>query len=1078
MNTQKHIKQYLDQLARHYATGHATEHTYRPALQALLESLIPGVLVTNEPKQIDCGAPDFVLTRNQIPLGYVEAKDIDKNLDDKIHRAQLARYTESLDNLIFTNYREFRLIRNAKRVAAVTIAECRAQRIKPAPQNLESFAALTDLLTAFAGYEGQTITTAADLAARMAVKARMMAAVITEALERDGGEVASDDRDELDAGHSALQGQMNAFRKHLIHDIEPLAFADIYAQTVAYGMFAARLHDPTPATFTRAEAAELIPVNNPFLRKFFQHIAGYDLDARIRWIVDDLADVFRAADVGALMQDYGKATQRNDPFLHFYETFLGAYNPKLRKSRGVYYTPEPVVHFIVRAVDEILRTEFDMPKGLADTGKTVIEVDAQPSAGHDNRKGKSKKYEKQVHRVQILDPATGTGTFLAAIVQQIYARQFADHKGVWPNYVREELIPRLNGFEVLMASYAMAHTKLEMVLRESGCDLGTERLRIFLTNALEEHHPDTGSLFAQWLSTEANEANFIKRDTPVMVVIGNPPYAVSSSNKGDWINGLIADYKKDLNERKINLDDDYIKFIRYGEHLIGKTGKGTLAYISNNSFLDGVTHRQMRKHLLETFNKIYILDLHGNARRKETAPDGSADKNVFDIMTGVSINLFVKTGKKKTSALAEVFHYDLYGERKSKYEFLWANDLKQVDFKELKPQAPQYFFVPKNYELQDEYDEGFSVNALFPVNSVGIVTARDSFTIYHSPAELRNAIAIFRKMDDETAREKYALRKDTQGWKIALARKDLEANVFANNNDKPVLICYRPFDIRHTYYTGNSTGFHSRPLKDVMRHFIAGENVGLITSRITKDDFSALCTKDITTHKSATVYDKSYIFPLYTFPETEQQNLDSQQTREPNLAPNIVKTIATGLGLTFTPEKQTAEKTSDKTFAPIDLLDYIYAVLHSPTYREKYKAFLKIDFPRVPYPTDKNKFRKLVALGGELRTLHLLESPTLDTLNTGYPETGDHIITKPEYKITDPKKRFGNVNINKKQYFTNVPETAWNFHIGGYQPAQKWLKDRKHRELTPDDIFHYQKIIVALFETNRLMGEIDKLQAM
>ena len=1074
MSTQKHIKQYLEQLARHYAAGHATEHTYRPALQALLESLIPGVLVTNEPKQIDCGAPDFVLTRNHIPLGYVEAKDIDKNLDDKIHHAQLARYTESLDNLLFTNYREFRLFRNAKRVAAVTIAECRAQRIKPAPQNLESFAALTDLLTAFAGYEGQTITTAADLAARMAVKARMMAAVITQALARDDGEAKTDDR--AATMRSALQGQMNAFRKHLIHDIEPTAFADIYAQTVAYGMFAARLHDPTPATFTRAEAAELIPANNPFLRKFFQHIAGYDLDVRIRWIVDDLADVFRAADVGALMQDYGKATQRNDPFLHFYETFLGAYNPKLRKSRGVYYTPEPVVHFIVRAVDEILRTEFDMPQGLADTARTVIEVDAQPSAA-DNGKGKGKKYKKEVHRVQILDPATGTGTFLAAIVQQIYARQFSDHKGVWPNYVREELIPRLNGFEVLMASYAMAHTKLEMVLRESGCDLGAQRLRIFLTNALEEHHPDTGSLFSQWLSTEANEANFIKRDTPVMVVIGNPPYAVGGSNKGEWISTLIMDYKKNLNERKINIEDDYIKFIRYGEHLIGKTGKGTLAYISNNSFLDGVTHRQMRKHLLETFNKIYILDLHGNARRKETAPDGSADKNVFDIMTGVSINLFVKTDKKKADALADVFHYDLYGERESKYEFLWGNNLGQIKFQKLALQEPYYFFVPKDYELQVDYENGFSMKDLFSNQNSGIQTKCDELAIQFTQKELVTVINNFLSLEIHQLKEKYSNKKDTSGWNFADAKADLLRKEFQYAN-----ILYRPFDIRKTVFTKKSSGFIGRSRTKTMRHFIEGENIGLITIRNSRSSQiwrEVFITNTIASSATPiTALDQSFVFPLYLYPETEQQNLDGQQIRKPNLAPNIVKTIAASLGLTFTPEKQTAEKTSDKTFAPIDLLDYIYAVLHSPTYREKYKAFLKIDFPRVPYPTDKKQFRQLIKLGGQLRTLHLLENPTLDTLITGYPETGDHIITKPEYKITDPKTRRGNVNINKKQYFTNVPETAWNFHIGGYQPAQKWLKDRKHRELTPDEIFHYQKIIVALFETERLMGEIDKLQGM
>ena len=1061
------IQKYLKQLDRELSAGNATEHTYRPALKALLEDAIAGVLATNEPKQIECGAPDYVLTRNDIPLGYIEAKDIDKDLADKTHKEQLRRYTDSLDNLIFTNYLTFRLYRDGKQVSETTIAEISNGRIQPKPDNFNAF---TDLLDTFAGYQGQTITTANDLAKRMAHKARMLAEVIGKALR----ETDDTTGEGSEAGNTMLQNQLATFRQHLIHGIAVHEFADIYAQTVAYGMFAARLHDPTPATFSRREAAELIPVTNPFLRKFFQHIAGFDLDERIHWIVDDLAEVFRAADVGELMKEYGKPTQRNDPFLHFYETFLGEYDSKLRKSRGVYYTPEPVVDFIVRAVDEILRNDFDLPQGLADTGKTTVELDAQPST--DGRKqGKIEKYKKEVHKVQILDPATGTGTFLAAIVKHIREQYFGNQQGVWPDYVKKDLIPRLNGFEIMMASYAMAHTKLEMVLRDSGGQPGNERLRVFLTNSLEEHHIDTGTLFAEWLSIEAKEANFIKRDTPVMVVIGNPPYSGESANKGEWITGLLQDYKQEPGGGKLQeknakwINDDYVKFIRYGQHYIDRTGEGVLAYINNHSFLDNPTFRGMRWSLLQSFDKIYIIDLHGNSKKKETAPDGSADKNVFDIQQGVSINLFVKTGKKNKGAPARVFHRDLYGLRESKYQFLWDNNLQQVGFEELKPQAPQYFFVAKDYKLQEEYEIGFSVNDLLPTNSVGIVTARDHFTIYHTQQELKTAIARFRAMDDEAAREKYALGKDVRDWKVNLAKKDLGKNVFGNNNDTPVSISYRPFDIRYTYYTGNSKGFHCMPRGDVMRHFLAGENVGLVTSRITKDAFSVLCTKHITAHKSATVYDISYIFPLYCYSETDQQTLDSKQNREPNLDPDIVKTIADHLGLHFTPEKED----DNKTFSPIDLLDYIYAVLHFPAYRQRYNEFLKTDFPRVPYPTDKNQFHKLVALGSELRTLHLLESPTLNTLITGYPQTGDNTITKPEYKITDAKKRLGKIQINQTQYFTDVPEVAWNFHIGGYQPAQKWLKDRKNRTLDHNDITHYQKIIVALTETDRLMGEID-----
>ena len=1073
MTTPANIKTYITALDSQFSAGIATEHSHRPALKALLESAIPQALVTNEPQQIACGAPDFVLTRNNIPLGYIEAKDIEKNLDDKAHKAQLHRYTKSLDNLIFTNYLEFRLHRDGKQVSAVTIAEVSGTRIKPKPANFDAF---IDILNTFADYHGQTITTANDLAKRMAVKARMLAAMITQALNRDAD---IPEHTSPQASHdSALPGQLDAFRKHLIHDIEPPAFADIYAQTVAYGMFAARLHDPSPATFTRTEAAELIPANNPFLRKFFQHIAGYDLDERIRWSVDDLADLFRAADVGALMKDYGKATQRNDPFLHFYETFLGEYDPKLRKSRGVYYTPEPVVNFIVRAVDEILQTEFNLPQGLADTGKTTIEIDAQPST--DKHKNKPEKHTKEVHQVQILDPATGTGTFLAAIIQHIYQNRFTTQKGIWPGYVKNDLIPRLNGFEVLMASYAMAHTKLEMVLRDSGCKLSaTDRLRVFLTNSLEEHDPDTGTLFAQWLSTEANEANFIKRDTPVMIVIGNPPYSGESANKGEWIAGLLNDYKQEPGGGKLQeknskwINDDYVKFIRYGQHYIDRTGKGMLAYINNHSFLDNPTFRGMRWNLLQSFDAIYIIDLHGNSKKKETAPDGSADKNVFDIQQGVSINLFVKTGHKKKDELARVFHYDLYGERESKYQFLWENDFGKIDFTELTPQEPLYFFVPKDYGLQVEYEKGFNVKELFLENGTGVVTKRDKLSIHFLKEKALEAARDIIDLEKEDFYKKYDLPEDVRDWKYKWAKDDILK--FGVRDKLIQSIQYRPFDIRSIVYTRQSRGFIGWPVLQIMRHFLEGENVGLAVGRqgqVVGD--TPWCLSFIT--KNMTDFNLFYrggnvVMPLYFYPapDTKQQTLDNKQTREPNLDKTIVQTIATTLGLHFTPEKEN----DNNTFAPIDLLDYIYATLHSPTYRQHYKEFLKIDFPRIPHPTNKKSFRQLAKLGSELRTLHLLENKTLDTPITGYPQPGDNIVTKPKYEITTPKTRLGTLHINPTQHFTNVPETAWNFHIGGYQPAQKWLKDRKGKTLTHTDIMHYQKIIVALFETNRLMEEID-----
>jgi type I restriction-modification system DNA methylase subunit len=614
------LQQYIDSVAKRYASGISREHSYRADLENLLRAMVTTVEITNEPANVtDCGNPDYVITKGKIPIGYIEAKDIAKDLNSKSYKEQFGRYRNALDNLIITDYLWFQFFQNGEMVHEIRIGEIVDGKVKPLPENFDKF---ENLIQDFCTFVSQTIKSSKKLAVMMAAKARLLQDILEQAVESD----------EQTQANTSLKAQYETFKDILIHDLKPKGFADIYAQTLAYGMFAARLNDDTIDTFSRQEAAELIPKSNPFLRKLFGYVAGPDIDERIKPTVENLAEVFRHTNVEELLKNFGNSTQTNDPIIHFYETFLAEYDPKLRKSRGVWYTPEPVVSFIVRAVDDILKTEFGLTQGLADTTKTKIKVDVQ-----------GKMIEQEVHKVQILDPATGTGTFLAEVVKYIYNTNFKQMQGMWSSYVDEHLIPRLNGFELLMASYAMAHLKLSMLLAETGYKAKTDqRLNVFLTNSLEEHHKDTGTIFSSWLSAESNEANRIKRDVPVMCVIGNPPYSVSSSNKGEWIQNLIKDYKKDLNEKKLNLDDDYIKFIRYGQHYIEKNGEGILAYISNNSFIDGITHRQMRKNLLETFDKIYILDLHGNSKKKETTPEGGKDENVFDIMQGVSINIFVK----------------------------------------------------------------------------------------------------------------------------------------------------------------------------------------------------------------------------------------------------------------------------------------------------------------------------------------------------------------------------------------------------------------------------------------------------
>lgn len=1038
---------YVNNINQRYRLGNATEHTFRGDLQQLLESLVPEIRATNEPKRQSCGAPDYIITKGEIPVGFIEAKDIgDSDLEGKKktgNQEQFDRYKSGLSNLIITDYIEFLFYKDGILNSKISIGKLENGNILPVSENFEEF---TRLFKNFTETISQSIKSPTRLAEMMAGRAKLMADIIEKSLNLD------DQTENL----SNLKKQMLSFQQMLISDIDNKSFSDLYSQTIAYGMFAARYHDPSLENFSREEAVKLIPKSNPFLRKLFKDIADEDLDIRLNWIIDELVSIFLASDVLSIMKDFGKSTKQEDPVVHFYETFLGAYNPVLRKARGVWYTPQPVVNFIVRAVDDILKSEFDLPEGLADSSKKKIKVNLQ-----------GRQIEKEVHKVQILDPATGTGTFLAETIKHIHSK-YIGMQGIWSKYVEDDLIPRINGFELLMASYAMAHLKLDMLLTETGyVPTKDQRLRVFLSNSLEEPHPDSGTLWGNLLSEEADQANEVKRDTPVMCIIGNPPYSGISSNNGKWISDLIDDYKYvngvHFNERKHWLNDDYVKFLRYGQYYIEKNGQGVLAFINPHGFLDNPTFRGMRWNLLNTYDKIYTIDLHGNSKKKEKAPDGSADVNVFDIMQGVSINVFVKTGKKKFDELGKVYHFGLYGKREMKYDFLSKNHLKNIDFEELKCNEPNYFFVNKNEAGRSEYEKGFNVENLFAKNVTGIVSMGDEFAFAEKKIELLNRLKLFKdeSISENDLKVKFNLGKNYA--EFILKNKEQLKIV----DDRFIKFSYRPFDERYTYFDNKILW---RWRVDTMQHFLRGENIGLalckqfktgdnywhtfISNKIIESSFVSNRTSEIT-----------YTFPLYLYPEINgQQIIEQSAIRTPNLNTNIIKEFSGIIGLTFVNEKET----NSDTFAPIDILDYVYGVLHSPTYREKYKEFLKIDFPRVPFPKDKNTFWQLVKLGGELRQVHLLDSPIVDKPISKYPETGTNIIEKPKYEN-------GKVMINETQYFEDVPEVVWNFYIGGYQPAQKWLKDRKDRELQIDDIRHYMKIVVALAETDRLMKEIDKI---
>ena len=1040
---------YIIDLNEQFRTQRAREHSYRPALKNLLQSLLPTMVVTNEPAHIDCGAPDYIIQRakDNLPVFFVEAKDVnDKDLDGKNkkgHKEQFDRYKQALDYIIFTDYLDFRLYEHGEFADCVRIAEIQGEKIEAIPEAEDKFIGMIQHLAATAI---QRVTSANQLAKLMAGKARLLGNIIEKAMNDDTHTYENDN----------LQAQYNAFKDVLIQELKKEDFADIYAQTIAYGMFAARLHDDTPEDFSREEAARLIPKTNPFLRNIFNNLAGNDLDERIAWVVDDLVQVFKATDLRKIMDNYSSSRLHHDPMIHFYEDFLSEYDPKLRKAKGVWYTPQPVVGFIVRAVDEILQKDFGLQEGLADY--SMIEKEVAVEQSRDKRTCDGMKHERRkYHRVQILDPATGTGTFLAEVVNQIYDR-YRDNQGVWQQYVEKHLLPRLNGFEILMASYAVAHIKLDMLLAETGYQHKSDkRLHVYLTNSLEESNKEPRTLFAHWLSLEANQANVIKRDYPVMVMIGNPPYSVSSQNKGKWITSLIADYKSNLNERKMNLDDDYIKFIRLGQDYVEKNGSGILAYISNNSFIDGITHRQMRRSLMDTFDDIYILDLHGNTRKHEVAPDGSKDENVFDIIQGVSINIFVKKGLKSKGELANIYHYDLFGEREFKYSTLNKTSLSTMSWNKLTTTEPYYFFVPKDFSVQDEYEKGFKIDELMKVNVSGFQTKRDSLTIHFNKDSLIRVLQDFENYEPDALKQKYGI-SDSRDWTVASAKDDVCRQ---RGNVTPVL--YRLFDVRYSYFSDKTKGFMAYPRYDLMKNF-QKPNVGFCLVRINRDFASTFFVTQLVTDQTLlSPKDNDYVFPLYIY----QENI-GQEERIVNFIKDVYERIAKGLNyLPCYDDNVLVGPTSEYNgvLYPQDLFDYIYAVLHSPSYRERYKEFLKIDFPRIPYPTNWEQFRDLTEKGEELRQLHLMEDLPNST-GISFPQAGS-------LQVDCYRWEQNRVYINSEQYFDGIPESAWNFYIGGYQPAQKWLKDRKGQTLSIEDVNHYQRIIYVLQKTEGLMNEID-----
>jgi len=919
----------------------------------------------------------------------------------------------------------------------------------------------------------EVVTTSRELALELADLARAVRERINAVLE-------------IESESGPVTRLMEAFREALVHDLEPDDFADMYAQTIAYGLLSARIANPTGE-----KSAERLPVTNPFLKELmatFLHIGdgerggtnGIDFD---ELGVSEVVELLDRANMEAVVRDFGDANPLEDPVIHFYELFLKEYDAKKRMQRGVFYTPRPVVSYIVRSVHELLRSEFGLEDGLADAATWGEVADRLGVAIPDG-------VDRDDRFVTILDPATGTGTFLVEAIEVIHRTLVAkwtreervdEIHDLWNEYVPTQLLPRLHGYELMMAPYAIAHLKIGLKLFESGYRFHSdERARVFLANALEPAS-DVGQLQLEGLipalAHEAEVVNEVKGHQRFTVVIGNPPYSGHSvNNQIAWIVDKVYDYKRGYPELQKPgqakwLQDDYVKFLRFAECKIEESGVGGVGFITNHAWLDNPTFKGMRSHFVSTFPRLRVIDLHGNANKKEKAPDGTSDENVFEIKQGVAISLLSRV----PDAEPRVERGDLFGPEAVKREALLAGAISMTMFT---PLHPELVFAPIDADRKAEYEVFVSLPTLMDQNgdpAIGIVTTHDEFAISFTREEqIQKVEALLATSSEVEARASFRLCSQSQ-WNYANAKSSLRSGEW---RDQLVPVLYRPFDLRWTVFNRH-VAVHGR--ERVSRHLIREGNIAVITTRQTKDRFSALVCSTICAHKSASRFDGSYVFPLWLDPGV------SGAPRAANLSGGILSRFGQMVGFDVVETSIDADLGAGcggrgdlrSSIGPRDVFDYVYAVLHAPGYRGRYAEFLKAEFPRIPLTTNTELFSALVRLGADLVALHLLREDRLARNSVSYKGAREPVVERVgwmENVVWLDAGATSGTRANRAGAcgFVGVTEDVWSFDVGGYQVCHKWLKDRQGRTLSEDDIAHYEKIVVAISETIRLMAEIDE----
>jgi len=1033
------LKKYMKEISEIASRGDAREESYYSALKELLEEYAhstakKGIYITTLPKKTEAGNPDFrVWDGREHIVGYIEAKEPTVQFLDQIEASeQLKRYLDIFPNLILTNFYEFRLYRYGKLADSVLIGRpVIALKVKTTPP-VENEGKFNDFLEKFFSFSLPKVYNAKNLAIELAKRTRFLKEqVIIRELEEEGGAARG-------GGRGSILGFYEAFKKYLIAGLTKEQFADLYSQTITYGLFAARTR--TEDGFNRRLAYDNIPQTIGILRDVFRFVSLGELSPQMEWSIDDISEVLAVTDVNKLLHQYFHEGKGKDPVVHFYETFLAEYDPQTRERRGVYYTPEPVVAYIVRSLHKILKEHFGRSDGFADTTVTV------------------------------LDPAAGTLTFPAEAAK-VAVEEFVGKygEGGKEELIKKHILKNFYAFELMMAPYAVGHLKMSFLLEELGYRLhDDDRFKLYLTNTLEMKELEQIEIPGlSSLSEESHLAGEVKRETPILVILGNPPYSGHSSNVGEWIMKEIRAYYqvdgKPLKERNPKwLQDDYVKFIRFAQWKIDQAGEGILGFITNHSYLDNPTFRGMRQSLMNSFDEIYILDLHGNSLKKERCPDGSKDENVFDIMQGVAIALFIK--KKSDNKECRVEHYDVWGLRESKYDWLLKNDVKTTNWNKLSPKSEFYIFATRDEKFFADYIKYPKVTKIFSLYGVGMTTARDGFVIDEDKNILLNRIRLFKnsKYSDDDLHSYFSIRRK-KGWSIRKAWNILQEIPDLELENFIIQVQYRLFDSRWIFYHDSIVW---RTVKRVMQHMMK-DNLGLLVPRQVIMEFRhTFCTSSLTNFNildTAGSFGSGFLFPLYLYPSVDKNHLFNQDAdvseRKPNIPPGLFSALGEAYGGEPTPE---------------DIFYYIYGVLYSTIYRTKYAEFLKIDFPRIPFTKDKKLFAKMGKLGERLVNLHLLKSPELDSPIAKFQGKGDPAkagrVEKLRYDDKDKRLFF-----NTEQFVEGVEKDVWEYQIGGYQVCHKWLSDRKKRILTLDDIKHYCRVVTALSKTIEVQKAIDAI---